>query len=95
MPLLDALLIAFLFLQAYDFYSTNEVLRKRTGYEKNPLLRLLMDRVGVVGTLLVKTAASIAAGAYLYLHNEVEILAVLVAFYVYFMYQNYKVLNKK
>lgn len=91
--MLDALLIAFLLLQVYDCYSTNEVLRRKIGYESNPVIRYLMDRVGIVGTLIAKTALALAAGAWMYVHDQTEILAALTAFYGYFMYQNYKVLN--
>jgi len=91
--MLDILFIAFILLQVFDLYSTRLTLDSGKAHEANPLVAWLIYLIGLIPALMLKTAFSCSLGTWLYVHDQTEILAALTAFYGYFMYQNYKVLN--
>lgn len=92
---LKIIFAVYLFLQAYDFYSTNKALGSGIGKEKNPVVNYLIEQVGVLGALVLKTTLAIAGGIWLFVNQQIEILAALVVLYGYLMYNNYKVLGRK
>jgi uncharacterized protein YacL len=82
----------FILLQAFDFYSTYRVLRSG-GKEKNPIMDLLFNAVGVVkGLILTKTLMGVMTLYALYFYRgtvEVTIgLTIANAIYILLVYIN-------
>lgn len=90
---MTALLVVFMVLQAFDFYSTYRVIKSGKGHEDNPFMANAIYEVGLIPTLIIKTAFASASGYWLYSEGQVVVLAVLDVFYCYFMVKNLIVLR--
>jgi hypothetical protein len=89
------LLIIFIILQLADLYTTYTIINTGKGYEANPFLAWIFDRIGYVAGLLIFKGLAIAIGLYLIqFWNGYYVLASLIALYTWVVYNNYKVLNK-
>lgn len=89
------LLVIFIILQLADLYTTYTIIKTGKGYEANPLLAWIFDRIGYVYGLLIFKGLAIAIGLYvIQFWNGYYVLAPLVALYTWVVYNNYKVLNK-
>lgn len=84
----NALMVVMVVLQLLDWYSTRTILAS-DGREETRLDRKLMARMGVDGFLAVKTIAAIAACYWIGLH-VVEVLAVLVGYYIAIIQHNWQ-----
>lgn len=88
-----ALFLILVALQAADAYTTWRVLRGG-GRELNPVLRVLMDRIGIVPALaVVKLVAVLFVG--LFLLEHAVILLGLIAVYVLVVWNNWQQLRKR
>jgi hypothetical protein len=89
------LLAVFIALQAGDFYTTYTILKNGKGYEANPILRWVFDRIGYVTGLTIFKGLAIAVGVYAaQFWNGYYVLVPAVALYAWVVYNNYKVLIK-
>ena len=86
------LLVIFIILQCLDLYTTYTIIKTGKGYEANPFLAWIFDRIGYVAGLLIFKGIAIAIGFFLLPYWYA--LAVLNALYLWVVYNNYKVLNK-
>jgi len=77
-----AVFIIFLMTQAGDFYTTWRVLQLPNRKEANPVVKWVMDRIGVVGALiLLKGLIVVVIGAALWFYPDpiVQITVILVS----------------
>ena len=88
------LLVLFVALQLFDFYSTWRVLTVMCGLEKNPVMKHLMTLIGIVPALSVKTLFTCSVAGYLYYYNATMVLIAAVLFYALVALNNYKVMNR-
>ena len=82
------LLIATILLQVADFWTTWKVLNER-GSERNPLLCFIMDRIGVLPTLILTKAFAIGCCCLVYV-TQPYILIPLIIFYGIVVIKNFK-----
>jgi hypothetical protein len=89
------LLAIFIALQAGDFYTTYTILKNRKGYEANPILRWVFDKIGYVAGLAIFKGLAVAVGVYAaQFWNGYYVLIPCIALYAWVVYNNYKVLTK-
>ena len=89
------LLAIFIALQCGDFYTTYTILKTGKGYEANPILRWVFDKIGYVTGLVIFKCLAVAVGVYAaQFWNGYYVLAPMVALYTWVVYNNYKVLTK-
>ena len=89
------LLIFFIALQAGDFYTTYIILKTGKGYEANPILRWVFDKIGYTAGLAIFKGLAVAVGVYAaQFWNGYYVLAPMTALYAWVVYNNYKVLTK-
>jgi hypothetical protein len=89
------LLAIFIALQCGDFYTTYTILKTGKGYEANPILRWIFDKIGYVTGLVIFKCLAIAVGVYAaQFWNGYYVLIPAVALYTWVVYNNYKVLTK-
>ena len=81
-------------LQLADLATTHYVLRKGIGTEANPLLKRLFDRFGHERVLIVTKSAFIVWLLLLQGFIPNFVLWLLVAFYVWVVYNNLRVIRK-
>lgn len=79
-------------LQLGDWLTTRAILAYPTGYEKNPVIKWLMDRVGIDAALAIKTAFVLGLG-YALTFTPWYLLAVLCAYYAWIVWGNWTVLR--
>jgi hypothetical protein len=85
----------FALLQCIDLYTTYTIIKTGKGYEANPFLAWIFDRIGYVAGLLIFKGLAIAIGLFVVqFWNGYYVLAPLIALYTWVVYNNYKVLNK-
>lgn len=82
-------------LQVFDFASTAYALRTQTAAEGNPLLRRLMDWIGVIPTLLLTKVLAAALAVYLWKINSSFWLIVLAVAYTVIVINNLWLIYKK
>lgn len=63
--MLDSLLAAYFLLQLFDGWTTYEILLLG-GYERNPLVRMAMETLGIIPALILYKALGIVAGVLVY-----------------------------
>ena len=89
------LLAVFIALQAGDFYTTYTILKTGKGYEANPILRWVFDKIGYTIGLIIVKGLAIALGIYAaQFWNGFYILVPAIALYTWVVWNNYKVLTK-
>jgi len=89
------LLVIFIILQCADLYTTYTIIKTGKGYEANPFLAWIFDKIGYVVGLLIFKGLAIAIGLFVVqFWNGYYVLAPLIALYSWVVYNNYKVLNK-
>ena len=87
------LLTVYLLLQVGDLWTTHKVL-SQGGTEANPLVRELMDMLGVpVGLAVVKSAGALA-GVLLWHLDQTVALTALTALYALVVFDNYEQIQK-
>ena len=90
------LLAIFIALQAGDFYTTYTILKTGKGYEANPILRWVFDKIGYVTGLTIVKGLAIAVGVYAaQFWNGYYVLAPMVALYTWVVWNNFNVLKGK
>ena len=89
------LLVIFIILQCADLYTTYTIIKTGKGYEANPFLAWIFDRIGYTAGLLIFKGLAIAIGLYAVQYwNSFYLFVPLIALYSWVVYNNYKVLNK-
>ena len=89
------LLAIFIVLQASDFYTTYTILKNGKGYEANPILRWIFDKIGYVAGLAIVKGLCIAVGVYaVQFSNSFYIFVPAIALYIWVVRNNYKVMTK-
>ena len=91
--MLDALLAAFLLLQLADGWTTHQIL-KRGGYERNPLVRMAMDTLGVVPALMLYKVLGCVAGWLVYSTGTLWAMALITVFMAGIIVNNELVLRR-
>lgn len=86
-------------LQAVDVYTTKRIL-DRGGREQNPIMVVVMSRMGAMRTLVVTkvvTLAFLCAGVLAFGHTVLclALLLCVLAWYLYWMAQNFEVYNSQ
>lgn len=92
MELLIGLTIVLAILQALDYYTTTTILG-RGGVELNPIMKGLMDKLGVKPTLIVKGIIVTAAGYFLG-EQQIAGLIAMVVVYIGIIAFNWKSMPK-
>lgn len=88
------LLAIFIALQCGDFYTTYTILKTGKGYEANPILRWVFDKIGYVTGLAIFKGLAVIIGVYAAsFWNGFYILIPTIALYTWVVYNNYKVLK--
>lgn len=91
----EILFVVFVLLQLADLYTTYTIINTGKGYEANPFLAWIFDRIGYVAGLLIFKGIAIAIGLYTVQYwNSFYLFVPLIALYSWVVYNNYKVLNK-
>lgn len=80
-------------LQGGDWLTTRAILSYPRGYEKNPLIRRLIEAVGFNFAMLIKTVIVMAIGVAL-TFLPWPFLAVLCAYYAWVVWSNWRVLGR-
>ena len=91
--MLDALLAAFFLLQLADGWTTHEIL-KRGGYERNPLVRMAMETLGVVPALLLYKVLGCVAGWLVYSTGTLWAMGMITVFMAGIIVNNEMVLRR-
>ena len=91
--MLDALLAAFLLLQLADFVTTYEILRLG-GYERNPLVRMAMETLGVIPALLLYKVLGCVAGWLVYSTGTLWAMGMITVFMAGIIVNNEMVLRR-
>jgi len=61
--MIPVLLIIFILLQVYDYYSTKYTILKLKGTEVNPLMRWVINNLGFPGLVVIKSILSLGVVA--------------------------------
>jgi hypothetical protein len=89
------LLAIFIALQIGDFYTTYTILKTGKGYEANPILAWIFNKIGSTIGLVIVKGLCIVVGVYAaQFWNGFYILVPAIALYIWVVYNNYKVLTK-
>ena len=91
--MLDALLAAFLLLQVADYATTHRIL-KLGGYERNPLVRMAMDTLGVIPALLLYKTLGCIAGWLVYSTGTLWAMGMITVFMLGIVVNNWMVIRK-
>ena len=91
--MLDALLAAFFVLQVFDGWTTHEIIR-RGGYERNPLVRMAMETLGVIPALMLYKALGCIAGWLVYSTGTLWAMWIIVIFMVGIVVNNEMVIRR-
>jgi len=75
-----SILFIYVFLQFFDFFSTDVILGEG-GKEENRIDAKLMKKLGRIPFLFIKTVLTSIGGYYLYLNNQLYLLEGLTVFY--------------
>lgn len=90
------LLAVFIALQAGDFYTTYTILKTGKGYEANPILKWVFDRIGFTVGLAIFKGLAVAVGVYAaQFWNGYYVLIPMVALYTWVVFNNFNVLKGK
>jgi len=90
------LLAIFISLQCGDFYTTYTILKTGKGYEANPILAWIFDKIGYVTGLAIVKGLAIAVGIYAaQFWNGYYVLAPMIALYTWVVWNNFNVLKGK
>ena len=89
------LLAIFIVLQCGDFYTTYTIIKTGKGYEANPILAWVFNKIGYVAGLAIFKGLAIAVGIYAaQFWNGYYVLIPCVALYTWVVWNNYKVMTK-
>ena len=89
------LLAIFIALQAGDFYTTYTIIKTGKGYEANPILRWVFDRIGYVASLAIFKGLAVVIGIALVQYwNSFYFFIPCIALYTWVVWNNYKVMTK-
>ena len=91
--MMETILALFILLQYADGWTTYRIL-KRDGRELNPVLAKLFDQFGAFPSLIVSKVTYVAAGVWLYVDQQMEILLLLSAIYAWVVWHNFRQLRK-
>ena len=91
--MLDALLAAFFVLQVFDGWTTHEII-KLGGYERNPLVRMAMETLGIIPALILYKALGIVAGVLVYSTGTLGAMWLIVVFMVGIVVNNEMVIRR-
>ncbi len=91
--MMETILALFILLQYADGWTTYRIL-KRDGRELNPVLAKLFDQFGVFPSLIVIKGTCAAAGVWLYVDQQMEILLLLSAIYAWVVGHNFRQIYK-
>ena len=91
--MLDALLAAFLLLQVADYATTHKILQLG-GYERNPLVRMAMETLGVVPALLLYKTLGCVAGWLVYSTNTLWAMGMITVFMLGIVVNNEMVIRR-
>ena len=91
--MLDALLAAFLLLQVADYATTHKILQLG-GYERNPLIRMTMETLGVVPALLLDKVLGCVAGWLVYSTGYLWAMGMITVFMLGIVVNNEMVIRK-
>ena len=91
--MLDALLAAFLLLQVADYATTHKILQLG-GYERNPLVRMAMETLGVVPALLLYKVLGCVAGWLVYSTGALWAMGMITVFMAGIIVNNELVLRR-
>jgi hypothetical protein len=90
------LLAIFIALQAGDFYTTYTILKTGKGYEANPILAWIFNKIGYTAGLAIFKGMAIIVGVYAaQFWNGYYVLAPMVALYSWVVWNNFNVLKGK
>jgi hypothetical protein len=90
------LLAIFIALQCGDFYTTYTILKTGKGYEANPILKWVFDKIGYVTGLVIFKCLAVAVGVYAaQFWNGYYVLIPMVALYTWVVWNNFNVLKGK
>jgi hypothetical protein len=88
------LAIVLTLLQVFDGWATYQII-KNHGKEQNPVVKILIERLGLYKALLISKGFAVALGWLLvFLNAPVWTLGLLVAFYSFVAFNNWNVLEK-
>jgi hypothetical protein len=88
------LAIVLTLLQVFDGWATYQII-KNHGKEQNPVVKILIERLGLYKALLISKGFAVALGWLLvFLNAPVWTLGLLVAFYSVVAFNNWNVLEK-
>ena len=90
---MEPLLVIFVLLQYADGYTTHRIL-SRGGRELNPFLAGLFAKFGHIAPLAIVKSAFVAAGIWLYLSQQWQVLLVLDLIYGAVVAHNFKQMAK-
>lgn len=85
---MNELLATLILLQIGDFITTKKGMEIGLR-EVNPLLRRLMDKVGVVPALLLAKSLAVIGGVVLWYLQQEIVIGALIVFYLYVVINNY------
>lgn len=91
--MLDALLAAFLLLQVADYATTHKILQLG-GYERNPLVRMAMETLGVIPALLLYKVLGCVAGWLVYSTGTLWAMGMITVFMAGIIVNNEMVLRR-
>ena len=91
MSLTLALFLLYAMLQVGDSYTTVRGLKIRGNYERNIVMRWLMEKIGVVPALVVFKGLMVGVLFYILDETPWQVLAGLDVMYVYIIYKNWRV----
>lgn len=89
----EMVLAAFVILQGLDYASTRKALTSGRGYEKNPILRPVIEAIGLDPALILKTVLAGVVGLWLFHSDALWGLVALDAFYFAVVINNLRVLR--
>ena len=89
----NLLLITYIALQLLDFWTTHTIIKKG-GYERNPLILWLMQRIGNTKALVVYKIIGILAGILVYSTGYLWAMALITGFMFIVIVNNIIVLNR-
>jgi len=89
------LLAIFIALQIGDFYTTYVILKTNKGYEANPILAWIFNKIGYVAGLAIVKGLCIVIGVYIaQFWNSFYFFVPVIALYIWVVRNNYKVMTK-
>jgi hypothetical protein len=105
---IQTLFVVLCVLQSLDIYTTYFIVRDGTGYESNPVMAWLIDKLGLFAGLAAPKLAVLSALGYFLIVKDISSdlslsdmkiisfsLLGLIAFYIYVVRNNFKILHSK